>query len=49
MALSVTDRGYVLENGEIRYHSTAEELKEQGIVKKAYLGGKRLVKCTPLK
>jgi branched-chain amino acid transport system ATP-binding protein len=39
MALSVADRGYVLEHGEIRFHGTAEELKEQGIVKKAYLGG----------
>jgi branched-chain amino acid transport system ATP-binding protein len=39
MALSVADRGYVLEHGEIRFHGTVEELKEQGIVKKAYLGG----------
>ncbi|MDN4595226.1 ABC transporter ATP-binding protein [Polycladomyces subterraneus] len=38
IALSVADRGYVLEHGEIRLHGTAEELKEQGIVKKAYLG-----------
>ncbi|PYI53792.1 ABC transporter ATP-binding protein [Paenibacillus flagellatus] len=39
MALSVADRGYVLEHGEIVHHDTAERLKSQDIVKKAYLGG----------
>lgn len=38
MALSVADRGYVLENGEIRFHDTAQNLREQNNVKKAYLG-----------
>jgi len=38
MALSVADRGYVLEHGEIGFHDTAENLKNQDIVKKAYLG-----------
>ncbi|ETI66707.1 ABC transporter ATP-binding protein [Neobacillus vireti] len=38
MALSVADRGYVLENGEIRFHDTAKNLREQDVVKKAYLG-----------
>lgn len=38
MALSVADRGYVLENGEIRLHDTAQNLREQDNVKKAYLG-----------
>ncbi|MFJ5714558.1 ABC transporter ATP-binding protein [Neobacillus sp. NPDC093127] len=38
MALSVADRGYVLENGEIHFHDTAKNLREQDVVKKAYLG-----------
>ncbi|MGG1662521.1 ABC transporter ATP-binding protein [Brevibacillus sp. NRS-1366] len=38
MALSVADRGYVLENGEIHFHDTAQNLREQNNVKKAYLG-----------
>ncbi|GED70832.1 ABC transporter ATP-binding protein [Brevibacillus reuszeri] len=38
MALSVADRGYVLENGEIRLHDTAQNLREQDKVKRAYLG-----------
>lgn len=38
MALSVADRGYVLEHGEIRYQDTAENLRKQDSVKKAYLG-----------
>ncbi|MFM1655399.1 ABC transporter ATP-binding protein [Brevibacillus sp. B_LB10_24] len=38
MALSVADRGYVLEHGEIGFHDTAENLRNQDIVKKAYLG-----------
>ncbi|WP_018133569.1 ABC transporter ATP-binding protein [Effusibacillus pohliae] len=39
MALSVSDRCYVLEHGEIRYSDTADNLRNQDIVKKAYLGG----------
>ena len=38
MALSVADRGYVLENGEIHFHDTAKNLRERDVVKKAYLG-----------
>ncbi|MEH7503364.1 ABC transporter ATP-binding protein [Neobacillus drentensis] len=38
MALSVADRGYVLENGEIHFHDTAQNLRERDVVKKAYLG-----------
>jgi branched-chain amino acid transport system ATP-binding protein len=38
MALSVADRGYVLEHGEIRFQDTAENLRKQDSVKKAYLG-----------
>jgi len=38
MALSVADRGYVMEHGEIRFHDTAERLRTEENVKKAYLG-----------
>jgi branched-chain amino acid transport system ATP-binding protein len=38
MALSVADRGYVLENGEIHFHDSAKNLRERNVVKKAYLG-----------
>ncbi|WP_028776399.1 ABC transporter ATP-binding protein [Shimazuella kribbensis] len=38
MALSVADRGYGLEHGEIVFHDTVENLRKQDIVKKAYLG-----------
>ncbi|MDF2645835.1 MAG: transporter ATP-binding protein [Paenibacillus sp.] len=38
MALSVADRGYVMEHGEIRFHDTAHNLRTQDNVKKAYLG-----------
>ena len=38
MALSVADRGYVLEHGEIHLHDTAQNLRERDVVKKAYLG-----------
>lgn len=37
-ALSVADRGYVLENGEISFHDSAENLRSQDRIKKAYLG-----------
>lgn len=38
MALSVADRGYVLEHGEIHSEGSAQYLRDQDIVKKAYLG-----------
>lgn len=37
-ALAVADRGYVLENGEISFFDTAENLRSQDRIKKAYLG-----------
>lgn len=39
MALSIADRGYVLENGEIIKSAPADKLLEDDDVKKAYLGG----------
>lgn len=39
MALSVADRAYVLETGEITLSGTGEELKKSDKVRKAYLGG----------
>jgi branched-chain amino acid transport system ATP-binding protein len=38
MALSVADRGYVLQTGEIVLQDTAANLKENEMVQKAYLG-----------
>lgn len=38
MALSIADRGYVLENGEITITGTGQELLHNDAVKKAYLG-----------
>lgn len=38
-SLAISDRGYVLENGEIAYSGTGKELMESDDVKKAYLGG----------
>jgi branched-chain amino acid transport system ATP-binding protein len=38
LALSVADRGYVLENGRIRLHGTSEELDQNPDVRRAYLG-----------
>jgi branched-chain amino acid transport system ATP-binding protein len=38
MALSVARRGYVLETGEIVLHDSAEALRENETVRKAYLG-----------
>ena len=38
MALSVANRGYVLQSGEIVLHDTAENLKQNEMVQKAYLG-----------
>lgn len=38
MALSVANRGYVLQTGEIVLHDTAANLKKNKMVQKAYLG-----------
>jgi branched-chain amino acid transport system ATP-binding protein len=38
IALSVADRGYVLENGRIRLEGTAGELEQNPEVRRAYLG-----------
>lgn len=38
MALSIADRGYVLQTGEIVLHDKGENLKKNEMVKKAYLG-----------
>ncbi|HEY7537076.1 MAG TPA: ABC transporter ATP-binding protein [Gaiellaceae bacterium] len=38
LALSVADRGYVLENGRIRLQGTPEELEANPEVRRAYLG-----------
>ena len=39
MALSVAHRGYVLETGKVLTTGTGEQLLEDAVVKKAYLGG----------
>lgn len=39
MALSISDRGYVLETGKVVLSGTGQELLESEEVKKAYLGG----------
>lgn len=39
MALSIADRGYVLETGKIVLEGTGEELLASDEVRKAYLGG----------
>ena len=39
MALSVADRGYVLETGKVVTSGTGADLLEDESVKKAYLGG----------
>lgn len=38
MALQVASRGYVIQTGEIVLHDTAENLKKNEMVQKAYLG-----------
>ena len=38
MALSIANRGYVLQTGEIRLKDTANTLKKNELVKKSYLG-----------
>ena len=39
MALSISNRAYVLENGVITASGSSAELMESGEIKKAYLGG----------
>ena len=39
MALSIADRGYVLETGSVVLEGTGAELMQSDAVKKAYLGG----------
>lgn len=39
MALSVANRGYVLETGVIQLEGTSTELRENPQVREAYLGG----------
>jgi branched-chain amino acid transport system ATP-binding protein len=38
LALSVADRGYVLENGRIRLEGASDELADNPEVQRAYLG-----------
>ena len=38
MALQIAGRGYVLQTGEIVLHDTAEGLRQNSMVQKAYLG-----------
>jgi ABC-type branched-chain amino acid transport systems, ATPase component len=38
VALSVADRGYVLQTGEVVLHGPAQELLHNEAMKKAYLG-----------
>lgn len=39
MALQISDRAYLLENGEIVKHGTGKELQSDDSIRKAYLGG----------
>ena len=39
MALSIADRGYVMETGKIVMTGTGRELMDSPEIKKAYLGG----------
>ena len=39
MALSIADRGYVLETGRVTLEGEAQELLENPLVIEAYLGG----------
>ena len=39
MALSIADRGYVLQMGEVVLAGSAQELLENPLIQKAYLGG----------
>jgi branched-chain amino acid transport system ATP-binding protein len=35
--LTLSDYGYIIDNGTIRYHGTVEELKENEDIRKKYL------------
>ncbi len=37
-ALTVADRGYIMETGSLRLEDTAENLLNNDIIKKSYLG-----------
>jgi branched-chain amino acid transport system ATP-binding protein len=37
VALNLSDRGYIIDNGVIRYHGSIDELKENEEVRKKYL------------
>ncbi len=39
MALSIADRGYVIETGKVVISGTSKELQESELVREAYLGG----------
>ncbi|MEG1407640.1 MAG: ABC transporter ATP-binding protein [Ruthenibacterium sp.] len=39
MAMQISDRAYLLENGEIVKHGTGKELQNDDSIRKAYLGG----------
>jgi branched-chain amino acid transport system ATP-binding protein len=39
LALSVADRGYVLESGRMVHHGYAAELRDDPAIEAAYLGG----------
>lgn len=39
MALAISDRGYVLETGQVILEGTASELAGNDLVRQAYLGG----------
>ncbi len=39
MALQISDRAYLLENGQIVRHGTGQELQSDDSIRKAYLGG----------
>jgi branched-chain amino acid transport system ATP-binding protein len=47
MALSVADRGYVLETGRLVVQGKPEELWDNEDVRTAYLGGRRSVTSAP--
>ena len=46
-SLRIADRGYVLENGVIVGHGTADHLKADPAVQRAYLGGAPSTAITP--
>jgi branched-chain amino acid transport system ATP-binding protein len=46
MALSIADRGYVLQTGSVVLHDTAENLLCDPAMRQAYLGGEAV--CKPV-